>query len=624
MKPFYVYSRFFSLCICIVVALYLNGGKLSAKENPEGTISKNNKNGATRIEEEDTEEKENTESKVQLRWIVDPSDKASKKKVSIPRNYNGLLYLRGLNISSLRSKLIFARFHFGRELEIVDIPAIIARPGNVIPYKYEDLVVVLDLKKRPFDNIRLLYDLFDYNNYWDSINTREGEEPVSDPRDDELYCRGLDIKYDPTFVSTNNNGLCDASEEVCYYAYAKLLDSGFYNQLGERLPVSWPQIDLTGNGYDTNSEDENLTKCLPDNNNSVHFNALFDTNVSQGSLSYNSSIAFSDRTFIYNGPFVAVNQSEWQISDGALFSPIDTNSPQGSGLFQYSLNQTADSGYGSFMFPRAGRMKLRAGIGHFSSATPFGQRSLQALSVSGQTSFMDGCNLRMIYQDPLFNETISSCNVTASIELYTKDFSSNEEETIVHNREIKLQLIRPSLTDKDEEEYLHGSLKKCLKNSNCASGECCFSGRCWSNKNIAQCKKDDDPIVGTSPVGANCTSDYQCASLCCDSRVGTCQVHDEASDPPVYCSKAIGQSCVGSRWCQRQNLQQRLKIQTLVRNGIAMCTLKTYIIPSFAQCIEGICVAPPPCRNDFLNPVNPSCEDARPAPSFNELDSCLP
>ena len=206
---------------------------------------------------------------------------------------------------------------------------------------------------------------FDYNNYWDSINTREGEEPATNPRADGLYCRGLHIKDDPTFISTDNNELCDASGEKCYYAYAKLLDSGFF-ELDKRLPVTWPQMDLTGRGYNTNTVEDALKKCLPDNNNVAHFNDLLDTNVGQGSLIYNSSVTFSNRTLDYRGPFFAVNQDKWQISDAALFSLIDANNPQGSGLFQFSLNQTADGGYGSFMFPRCWKNGIKSGNRAFS------------------------------------------------------------------------------------------------------------------------------------------------------------------------------------------------------------------------------------------------------------------
>ena len=562
----------------------------------------------TKIKQDDeSEKKDNLGSEVRLKWIVDPLDKESKKKVSIPRNYNGLLYLRGLNISSLKERLVFARFSFGREWETVEIPAIIARPSDVIPRYYQDLVVILDLRSRPFDRIRLLYDLFDYNEYWDSENAREGKEQAMDPRADGLYCRGLNIKDDPTFVSTDNNELCNASGEKCFYAYAKILDSGLFDELGRRLPVTQPQIDLTGNGYDTNTMEDALKKCLPDNNSDVHFNGVLDASVNSGSLNYDASIDLGDRTFNYKGPFFAVNQNEWEISDAALFSPIDADNIQGTGLFQYSLNQAADGGYGSFMFPRAGRMELRSGIGHFSSATPFGPRSLQALSISGQTSYVDGCNLRVIYQNSLFNETISSCNVTASIELFSKDFTNNEETRIAYNREIKLQLIRPSLIDKNENEYLHSSLKNCSKNSACAVGECCYSGRCWSNNNIAQCKDDEDSIVGTLSVGARCTSDYQCAGLCCDSRVGTCQVHDETANPPVFCEKLIGQSCVADRWCQRQNLLEPRKVRTVVSNGVQLCTLKRYLRPTFANCVGGQCVSPVPFLDIRFDPENPDC-----------------
>ncbi|MCY4524371.1 MAG: hypothetical protein OXB84_06500, partial [Halobacteriovoraceae bacterium] len=305
------------------------------------------------------------------------------------------------------------------------------------------------------------------------------------------------------------------------------------------------------------------------------------------------------------------NQDEWEISDAALFSPITASNTRGTGLFQSSFNQTADGGYNSFMFPRAGKMELRFGISHFSSTLPFEPRVLQSLPASGETDYMDGCNFRMSYRDTLFNESISSCNVTASIELFTRDFSTYEATTITYSKDVKLQLIRPSLQDKDGREFLHSSLKSCLKNSACASDECCFNGRCWRNKNVAQCKSDDTPIVGTLSVGARCSSDYQCASLCCDSRRGTCQVHDDTNADPVLCRKLINQSCVATSWCQQQELPQTLKIRTRVVDGVQSCVLRTYLRDVFAQCINDVCVPHPPFSDATLDPDNPdACVDA--------------
>ena len=69
-----------------------------------------------------------------LRHIIDPYDGTYKTKVTIPKNYSGLLYLSGLNFSSLKDKIVSARFRFGQEREEVVIEGVIGRvEGAGIP-----------------------------------------------------------------------------------------------------------------------------------------------------------------------------------------------------------------------------------------------------------------------------------------------------------------------------------------------------------------------------------------------------------------------------------------------------------------------------------------------------------
>ena len=56
-----------------------------------------------------------TNGQVELRHFVDPFDGTYKTKVTIPKNFTGLLYLCGINVSSLTSKVVSVRFRFGRD-----------------------------------------------------------------------------------------------------------------------------------------------------------------------------------------------------------------------------------------------------------------------------------------------------------------------------------------------------------------------------------------------------------------------------------------------------------------------------------------------------------------------------
>ncbi len=156
----------------------------------------------------------------EVRNLVDPYTGSYVSKLSLPKNYAGKLYLGGLNITSLASKLVSVRFKFGRELEPVTIPATVGRAPGIIPQSDVE-VLMLDLSDKPFDNMRLVYDLFDYSDYAST------DTPVVNPRDKNLYCRGLTLDYDPTFAMTTENSACDTAGEKCLYAFAKIKDNGY-------------------------------------------------------------------------------------------------------------------------------------------------------------------------------------------------------------------------------------------------------------------------------------------------------------------------------------------------------------------------------------------------------------
>lgn len=126
-------------------------------------------------------------SRVELRHLVDPSDGTYKTKVTIPKNFSSILYISGLNVTSLSDRLITVRFRFGREQEKIDIPAVIGRAPGITP-QTDIEVLQLDFRSKPFQNLRLLYDLFDYNDY-DSDDDgvedfRDSNNQVSGPTQD--------------------------------------------------------------------------------------------------------------------------------------------------------------------------------------------------------------------------------------------------------------------------------------------------------------------------------------------------------------------------------------------------------------------------------------------------------
>lgn len=568
--------------------------------------------------------------RTELRFIVDPFSGTYKNKVTIPKNFTGELYLSGLNVTALSDRIIKVRFNFGRELEPVVVPATIVRASGITP-QTDIEVLALSMDDRPFEQIRLLYNLFDYNDYRDE-NGDETLPPVSDPRDGNLFCRGLRLEHDPTFEGSSTNDLCDGRDgagvpnnEKCLYSYAKIVDTGLYtaSPMFGKIP-SEPQIDLIpgdGQGYAGDSLTNNLNKCLPDNINRENIEGVMGLSFpNPASPLFNQVIAGAGDYNIYRGPFRPIGEWTWEISDQALFSVVDANNGP-RGIFQRSIDGTIRSGYRSFLFPRAGKMDLGAGVEHWSSPQPFGNpgdgaRSLQSLLTSGKTDYMDGCNIRVSNYNSFTNEGISSCNVSGTIDIITTDPVTGGVEVIASSTDVKLQLIRPSIENFRGEEVLYSSMKTCSSSSACSKGECCFNNRCWSKDLVSQCL-EDVPVVGNRGVGEVCNSDFACSSLCCNQSTGTCGVHINTEDEQVLCSKAPGQQCVSKEYCRREFIPECFVVKTGTDNlGNQSCALRCYNVPTFGNCRNGVCTPPQAKPVPAFDPLNPDCTEAIDPPNF--------
>lgn len=528
-------------------------------------------------------------AKVEITQIVDPNTGTFRKKVSIPKDFEGYMYLSGLNISSLKDKIISARFYFGRERSSVTIPAVVGRvPGGLSPLSSID-VIILDIDNKPFRNLRLLYDLFDYNDY---NETGVVTDPTQDPTNAGLYCRGLLIEDDPTFEGSVTNTACDAAGETCYYAYAKVNDSGLYkfetDADGNIAEVTdrplYEQYDKDASGYVNETDAVNLRKCLPDNNDVSNFNGVMGASLIN--LTFGSALTLDGTAHVYKGPFRLFAEADWQITGDAIINPAIATP---NSLFQSAYDPLQpESGYKSYLFPRAGKINYsQAGIQYYGSDDPFGVKTLNVLPGAGETKWMDGCNIRAKNYDQFTGETISSCNVTATLEIITT--VDGKEEVLASSKEVKLQLLKSGLGVTTGQSF--SAMKTCDSNRSCGSGECCFNSRCWSRDLVGQCSDDFTP-VGNLGTGEVCGTDFDCASLCCNQTTRVCSDHINNDLEQVLCSKVPGQSCVSREFCRQENVRECYILKTTDANGNPSCEKKCFSVPKFGDCVNGTCQPP--------------------------------
>ncbi len=519
-------------------------------------------------------------TRVELTHFVDPLDGTYKKKITIPRNYRGFIYIAGLNVTALKDKILKVRFNIGRDRQPLVLNATIGKAPGITP-QTDIEVLAVDFTKRPFLKTRLPYDLYDYTNYADASNAL-----ISDNRSGELYCRGLKAEDDPTFIATQDQATCSASDSRCLYSYAKVVDSTFYGGAD-----AFSSIPTKTNSFTTNGSSYSLAMlrntCLPDSNQVSDINTAFKTNFS-GAIDRFDFYPYADESFTtlsplqytYMGPFRSINLSEWELSGDAITS-------SGQGLFE---NCTA-SGIctGSYLFPRQGKFDQTSGYKYvFGSSDRFLSTRSYA-SVSPLSQYVDGCNIRVQNYNSTTGLGIGSCNVTATIELfYEKD---GTEYLVTKDNTLKLQLVRDSLTNADGKEVLYTAFKNCSSSAACGSSECCFNNRCWSKDLVTQCI-DEVPGTGNYATGSTCRTDYECGSLCCDQSTMKCSPHTATGSNPVLCSKSPGQQCVSREYCRKEFVQTCKVYKDPDFATSQKCSVRCLAVETYSDCTNGICTAP--------------------------------
>jgi len=529
--------------------------------------------------------------RIELSHLVDPFDGTYKKKLTLPKNYKGNLYLAGLNVSALTNKIVYVRFNFGVDKQSVTLNATVARAPGIVP-KTDIQVLVIDMNQKPFQRMRLPYDLYDYTDY---AAATAPAGMVSDPRDGGLYCRGLRLEDDPTFIPLSNTSTCSTSGDKCLYSYAKVVDSTLYSSqtvngttsILSSLPTRPAIWTESGGSRSPTYSTFAGSACLPDDSSASTLNYLFGT--SHVAVGLDLQVLTG---YYYRGPYRSIDEDNWQITGSALWH-------SSNGLFELATPFAGYvTGYHSLMFPRSGTLSLSSGVYYLGSTDRFGARSPLVANSTGTSSIVDGCSIRVMNYDSSSNEGIGSCNVDSSIEVfYMKD---GKEVNITTDKSIKLQLIRASISNFEGKEVLTTNFKRCENSSTCGSDECCFNSRCWSKDLVTQCV-DSTPVVGNQEIGANCTSDFECSSLCCNQATGSCSPHNPNGTTPIFCSKTAGQQCVSKEFCA----QEPVVTCKIVKNGYkadgtVACTLRCPAVMTYGDCKGGVCIPPvQPAVPDF-------------------------
>jgi len=554
---------------------------------------------------------------VEIRHLIEPKVDANSnggtylKKLTIPKNYNGLLYVAGLNIASLANKNVVVRFRFGLDSGPIDVEATVGSAAGLTP-QTDVQVLILDFQRKPFNNIRLTYDLYDYNDYdYSGDGSLQPNEPVQFNRNSKLFCRGLKLEDDPTFTGNLASG-CTLGTDVCKYSYAKVIDQGLVRINGSTQTPITPSEAQIQSGTSSYYEDTNYTKlnrCLPDNPTLYSNTFKFDNSVTDFSATDGSTRTIDTNLYMYKGPYRFNEFSSWQINSAAVLGTY--------GLYSGLQISGGDSyAYGSKMFPLATKFDLLKDTEYLGSSTPDGAKGVTFMAANGVSQWMDGCNARATSVDTSNGEHIGSCNITSKIEIVQKN--DDGTESVITSKEVKLQLVKPTVLNTSGEDVLLSSYQSCSSSNQCGSDECCINKRCWDKSIVSSCV-EDQPAYDLLNPGSTCSSDYQCASLCCSQTTGRCAVHDTLQSPPVLCSKGSGQRCIAKEWCAKHPVTRCFIIKTGTdTQGGQTCALRCYTFEEFGDCENGICKPPPTPDMPTFNPNDPNrCAQACDPPDFS-------
>lgn len=597
--------------------------------------------------------------RVELRHLIQPNFKGATRysngiglngggsyvtKLSLPKNYDGYLYLAGINVSSLMGTHVTVRFRFGLNRHPVDVPATISQAPGITPQTNIN-VLVMDLRGAPFRDLILPYDLYDYKDYEIDPVTHKilnTESIIQDNLDTNLYCRGLALEDDPTFTGV---GACDGVQEQngqpaeeCLYAYAQVDDQSLIkisNLEQTSVTPTFPQVKSTtsANYYADNIADLVLRPSLdtiPTSSTDPHqFSSYLFRNDGTDEIRFDSftGITFPDgHEYRYRGPYRLRNTLNWHFNFTDLDGPkrlfrkgawVHYDSATYGRLpddpaMSTHLNYFNRLYYNSYKYPLMTKMDLNAGVGHLSSNDLYGPRNDTSLTISGETQWMDGSNARA---QGINNkgEHIGSCNVTSTLEVLAKDENGNLY-VVASTIDVKLQLVRPTLYQTDSgNQVLYENYKRCTSNSTCGSGECCFTDRCWSSTLVSQCFNEGS-TQGSRNTGATCSSDLECKSLCCNS--GRCADHNTIAG--AFCNKPSGTTCIAKEWCQKVPITRCFIIRTgTTSTGKVTCAQQCYQIEEHGECMNGLCMAPTqPTIPTFDPEEEGACDGAIAPPNF--------
>lgn len=564
---------------------------------------------------------------VEIRHLVEPKidddddGGTYTRKLTIPKNYSGLLYLAGINVNTLKDKNVKVRFRFGMTREPITVPATISQAAGLTPQTSVE-VLVMDLRYRPFKNLSLIYDLFDYNDYTFHGLTTAGalDEPVQNNRDKNLFCRGLKLIDDPTFTGSVQAG-CSSSSDVCKYAYAKVVDKGLVQDATVQFPITptEPNIQSGAEGLYRDSHEVMLARCLPNKpvgaSHTYQDETIYSDATSPSTVVFNGygvTRTINGNQYKYNGPYRPINSANWQVQGDARFN-------QNYGIFRSSLSSLTDSvkldsGYDSKLFPIYTKFNLSKDTEYLGSNNVEDLKIFNKMSANGESAWMDGCNMRTATVDDNTGENIGSCNVSALIEIIAVD-DEGVEEVVATTKDVKLQLVKPQEITSSGEDVTLTSFQSCSSSNQCGSSECCFNKRCWDDKLVSQCVEDANSVGNLAP-GAACMSDFECASLCCNQATGKCAVHDTLQDPQVFCSKPAGEFCIAKEWCMKHTVTECAIVKTGIDvRGTITCALRCYTHQEFGDCVNGICKPPTAPALPTFNPND--CSNAIDPPSWD-------
>ena len=569
-----------------------------------------------------------TIAKVEVRHLIEPKvDNSSdggeyKRKLTLPKNYNGLLYVAGINISALSASSISVRFRFGTDLSPITVPATISTAPGLTPQTNVE-VLVLDMASKPFQDIQLHYELYDYNSYnFDGSSSDPGAlvDPVGFNRNDKLFCRGLKLQNDNTFTGNVSSG-CHLGSDTCKYAYAKVIDKGLIEHGEQDLPIlpSERNIQSSVAGYHNETNQTKLDRCLPDNpaltGGVYQFDLTLPAFTLGGPMQTIDSLQYS-----YRGPYLPINEKNWQIRADAMFGTFGLFKGYGdiNGNNTFDSNET-EFAQQSLLFPLYTQFDLIKDTYFMGSNIPNEEKILTKMDNNGDSTYMDGCNARAATVDDITGEHIGSCNVTATIEIISTSDVDQSETVVDVTDEVKLQLVKPSFLNTSGDNVLLSSFEQCSSSTQCGSDSCCINKRCWSKTIVSQCI-EDLPNFGNQVTGETCNSDYQCSSLCCNKIDGRCAPHDPLASAPSFCSKSTGQSCVSKEFCQKHPVTTcGIVLTGTDPNGGKTCALRCITAEVFGECAAadgsgvGKCVPPKACTQPVFNPNDPNrCDDAQP------------